>query len=154
MINGALIAPILDSGSTPGRLVAGRPTLYHYTCVHSRRQIGDAGILKPAGSLIDAELDGSPESMAARFVWLTDLRTPVRDALGLTSVLLKCDRTQYRYRVGDHETALPWIEVRRMAIAKGFGPQVEALESGDARPRHWWVSPWPVAVELDSYRPA
>lgn len=107
------------------------PTLYHYTCDHGHQGIGS----------------GTGVLLARGLAWLTDLEVPIRDALGLTSVILSCDRTRHRYRATDAlEHVRPWMEVRRQVPAAW----VEALETTPgAAPRHWWVSSWPVMVEYD-----
>lgn len=119
--------------------------LYHYTCGHARERIGDTGRLLSAAELVDdwRELAALPTSA---LVWLTDLTTPIRDALGLSSNLTPCDRTAFRYRVLDTSTVVPWLYVRRdfpLAI-------VEGLEAAPgARPAHWYVSRLPVDVTYD-----
>jgi hypothetical protein len=106
------------------------PPLFHYTCDHGHQGIGEgpAGILLPNDGL----------------VWLTDLESPVREALGLTSHTLSCDRTQYRYRATAALAHVrPWTEARRQVRREVR----EALEAAPgAMPMHWWVSAWPVLV--------
>lgn len=111
------------------------PALWHYTCEH-----GDAGISReargPGAGLVRPGGDG--------FVWAADLDVPVRDALGLTSHLLDCDRMAHRWRIDDLSVAayfLPWVEarwsvdpVRRDAIEGAPGALL----------RHWWVARVPV----------
>lgn len=74
-------------------------------------------------------------------LWLTDLDVPVRGALGLTSNLLACDRTECRYVVDDpDDTVLAWTELRRSAPRDW----VEALEAAPGvMPRHWWLATGP-----------
>lgn len=105
--------------------------LFHYTCHERRMLIGDEGWLKP-----------SPQTL---LLWATDLDVPVREALGLTSVALDCDRGEYRYRVLEPEKFLPW-----MAIRRNFRPEfVEMLEHVDGvMPRHWWVAARPALARL------
>jgi len=105
--------------------------LWHYTCDHHRRQLGWNGALRPG-------LDG--------FVWMTDLDHPDAYGLGLTSMILRCDRTAHRYRVKVTDTARPWVEVRRE-----INPvRVEALESAPGvLLRHWWVATTLVPVVYD-----
>lgn len=77
-------------------------------------------------------------------VWLTDLDAPARDALGLTSHLIDCDRTQHRYRVTDLTSVQHWLQVRRSH------PLRDELEHArGARPMHWYVSLLPVSVIYD-----
>lgn len=106
--------------------------LWHYTCEHSRSRIGEEGWLQP---------------FASGLVWLTDLDVPVREALGLTSMLLTCDRTTYRYRVLDPSIGVPWTKVRRDFPAE----HRDELESAPgAMPMHWFVSALPVHVVLEN----
>lgn len=129
-------------------------TLYHYTCDHAHLLLGRSGILLP-GCLLNGP---NPKHLHreipfhAALVWATDLARPNRDALGLTSYLLDCDRTTHRYRIirGDETGMVPWADVRRSMIARGMGDTVYFLEEAhDTRPRHWWVSSSPVSVEYD-----
>lgn len=106
-------------------------TLWHYTCNHHRAQLGWNAALMPG-------LDG--------FVWLTDLDHPHAAALGLTRVVLTCDRTAHRYRVTGAVPARPWTEVRREVNPV----RVQALESAPGvLPRHWWVAETLVPVVYD-----
>lgn len=116
-------------------------TLWHYTCSHTYAYLGDSGLLVPAQNLVTTLDDYWP----AQFVWLTDLRSPIRDALGLTSTFQHCDRTAYRYRVADTSTVFRWADVRRTV------PNAELLELADgARPAHWYVSVEPVPAVLSN----
>lgn len=106
-------------------------TLWHYTCDHHHLQLGRRNVLTPGR-------DG--------FVWLTDLDHPYAAALGLTSVVLACDRTAHRYRVRYAADARPWTEVRREVNPV----RREALESAPGvLPRHWWVATTLVPVVYD-----
>lgn len=109
--------------------------LYHYTCGHTRVKLGSrTATLRP----------NTVPGLMSPLVWLTDLDKPIADALGLTSLLLLCDRTEHRYRVTDNTSAARWISVRRRH------PLRHALESAPgARPMHWWVSSLPVPVIYD-----
>lgn len=97
--------------------------LYHYCCAHSAPKIQDDGVLKPNGFLL-------------RAVWATDLERPDRDALGLTSNFIQCDRTEYRVVVdGRHFTH--WFKARAdvsPAIRDGL-----ELAPG-VTPGNWYVS--------------
>jgi hypothetical protein len=108
-------------------------TLYHYTCRHSHGEITDS--LRPFGAYVPGGL-----------VWLTDLDVPMRDALGLTSVTLSCDRTAYRYRVTDEASCVRWVDYRSKVdrvIVRGLE------EAHGAMPMHWWVSEQRVPVAFD-----
>lgn len=113
--------------------------LWHYTCRHAAAKIGRRGELVPAAQLV------AHTYPTGRVVWLTDLSVPIRDALGLTSELLECDRIERRYRVLDPSGALRWVDVRREWMDM-WRSHLE--QSPGARPAHWWVHPGPVPVEL------
>jgi len=109
--------------------------LYHYTCDH-----GMTGIQQS-----DMWLKPNPAALW-RLVWLTDLDVPDRDALGLTSHLLDCDRTRHRLRI-KKDTAISWWPhwCRAEGITRA---QRDGLElAPGARPRHWYVTPWPIRAE-------
>lgn len=119
--------------------------LWHYTCHHGRHGIGELGVLVPACQLTD-----EPMPWTGRLVWLTDLKVPMREALGLTQLLAKCDRTAHRYRVLDDTDASRWVQVAH------FLPLEERIElegAPGARPAHWYVSLEPVPVQLDEVQP-
>lgn len=103
--------------------------LYHYTC-HDHGEIGirESGLIKPGR-------DG--------LVWMTDLDVPVREALGLTSYSLRCDRTAVRFEVTDNGYTQPWVRARR-----GLDPRFVAdLEAAPGiMLMHWWVSGRPVRL--------
>lgn len=121
------------------------PTLWHYTCEHSAAKLGASGLLVPALELVPFERrDRLP--WWGDLVWLTDLAVPIRDALGLSSLGLVCDRIEHRYRVTDAETCRWWIEARKVMPSEWRVPLEQAP---GARPRHWWVSAMWVPVELD-----
>lgn len=109
-------------------------TLYHFTCRHVSPLIGRRGVLTPKPQPL---LGGWP------LIWLTDLDVADRDALGLSSNMISCDRTEVRYVVDDPDSCLPWdvwaegrhvLRSRRSALT--FGCQ----------PAHWWVSEHPLKV--------
>jgi hypothetical protein len=102
------------------------PALYHYTCDHGADGIRRDGLIRPHPSLaLDVEL-----------VWLTDLDAPYREALGLTSHLLSCDRTAHRFEVAT-EGALWWP---RYARTLPPGTRCALESSYGAMPAHWWVA--------------
>jgi hypothetical protein len=75
--------------------------------------------------------------------WFTDLPEPMREALGLTSATLPCDRTEWRVTVSDPSMLIPWS---RFARDRGVPRrQREDLERY-GRPAHWWVSEEPVPI--------
>lgn len=120
-------------------------TLWHYTCDHGRTLIGDPGILVPALELVPMT-QRDDVGITGRVVWLTDLDTPIRDALGLTSRILRCDRTAHRYRV-DH----PGYATRYVEWARTLDRETRhSLElAPGAMPMHWYVSTRPVRVTYD-----
>lgn len=120
--------------------------LFHYTCGHGRKGLGDMGLVKPYTLLVkdtlttsDLGLDPILQWLQQR-VWFTDMATPNRDALGLTMNYTRCDRTKWRYRltVPPAEAGLEaWMEARDHVPATIR----DLLErSPGARPRHWWVA--------------
>jgi hypothetical protein len=109
--------------------------LYHYTCAdHGRPGIDRDGVLRP----------NSHPWLATPLVWLTDLDQPWREALGLTSNLLSCDRAAVRY------TADPSGCVRWTVWARRLPRDLrEVFESAPGvLPGHWWVSERPLPVRV------
>lgn len=112
--------------------------LYHYTCSDH----GAPGIERE-GLIIPGRMRGVTIPQA-RWAWFTDLNTPIRDALGLTSHYARCDRTAHRYIVEDPHI-VPWHTIRRNVSQRIRN----ALESAPgAMPMHWWVADQPVAVRV------
>lgn len=105
-----------------------------------------AGILD-AG---DGKLSGliNPNAMGDRLVWLTDLPVADRGALGLTSYILKCDRTAFRFTVdADQPGITAWVDwCRAHRITRELRDRYEGTYG--ARPLHWWVSDQPVIGRL------
>lgn len=110
--------------------------LFHYTCDHGWSGIREAGEVRAN----EHPLLGEPLS------WWTDLDAPLRDALGLTSYVLACDRTAYRVSVelSDCPEIVWWPRWARRRVP----PQVRAyLESAPgAAPAHWYVAERAVPV--------
>lgn len=103
--------------------------LYHYTCAdHGEPGIRASGVIRPG-------LD--------ELVWLTDLAEPIRDALGLTQHVTRCDRMAYRFAVQDNGYTLPWHRAR-LALPRVYVDELEAAPG--VMPMHWWVSGRPVRV--------
>lgn len=118
-------------------------SFYHYTCSHSAPLILRSGTVRPLGQL--ACLSGqmpTDRHWMLDIAWFTDLEEPLREALGLTSVTLQCDRTEWRLTVSDPSTLLPWSRYARRRVPVD---QREDLERY-GRPAHWWVSLEPVPV--------
>ena len=130
------------------------PPLFHYTCYHHHRFIGS--LLQPAARLMDArtrkKLMEYPLAarMAAQVVWLTEMPAVVwlnRTALGLTTELAKCDRTQYRYRAtGGY--LVPW-RAARLHWPESVVAELEKVPG--SRPSTWWLSAAPVPVVFDPH---
>lgn len=100
--------------------------LYHYTCEHARNKIIIDWVLKPHAHAYKGLL------------WLTDLDQPDILGLGLTSFMLKCDRTAYRVTV-ETDLATPWTEWAhenkvQMIIRMGLDG------NPGSKPLNWWVA--------------
>jgi hypothetical protein len=101
--------------------------LYHYSCRHGADAIHrDGGLLRPH------QHPWLPEPL----LWLTDLDVPHREGLGLTSITLHCDRTEFRFAV-DTTTAIWWPQYAHR-INRSVRAQFDA--AAGAMPAHWWVS--------------
>lgn len=107
-------------------------TLYHFTCDHGRRAIGKAGLIRP-----------NRRAMVP-VAWFTDLPDPDALALGLTSIILSCDRLAHRYRVTDARDVVPWSEFGN--VHPGIRAALES--SPGAQPDHWFVASKPVPARL------
>jgi hypothetical protein len=119
--------------------MANPEALYHFTCRHSKSDIGTSNcLLRP---MIRHPL------MGCKVLWLTTEATPDRESTGLTMNLQRCDRMEFRYVVTDDvERCHPWLDSQARAIAN---PQVvsDMEEFGD--PEHWWITTWPVRARFD-----
>lgn len=107
--------------------------LYHYTCSHAAEGIARDRLLRPHKQI---QLDGR------ELVWMTDLDTPDRDALGLTSRHLRCDRTEFRATVILPRAGHWPAYVRRLPRDVRL-----AAREMSGLPMHWWVSELLVPVE-------
>lgn len=122
--------------------------LYHYTCSHGHDCIGDQGHLHPVRSLVDeSKFAGWPawKLQLVKMVWLTDLDAPMREALGLTSKVSPCDRTQHRYRMVGY-SPIRYTAARR-DLPKRLRDELESAPG--AMPMHWWFAYTPVPVVYD-----
>ena len=117
-------------------------SLYHFTCDHGYADIIRDGHVKPLFDILGGmEGDGPAAPPSGSFAWFTDLDTPNRDALGLTSRILSCDRTAYRFEVTDETQVARWLDMRRLL------PALWPLElAPGAMPAHWWIASEPVPV--------
>jgi hypothetical protein len=124
---------------------------WHYTCGHRAPLIRDDGYVLP-GHKVQRD-PGTPSPIGAipwaAYAWFTDLDLParvptldpMRDALGLTMDLLRCDRVEYRFRAIEGARLIHWVDIRRNY------PWSQFLEAAPgARPAHWYVSVDPVPV--------
>lgn len=124
-------------------------SFWHYTCEHSQRKMGDTGMLLPLRQLVGADplarhLSGFRAPLG-HIIWLTDLDSPIADALGLTRNSLRCDRTAHRYRVVDY-VPMHYPSVRRH-LSKKLRDELETAPG--AMPSHWYVAYTPVPVVYD-----
>lgn len=126
---------------SPGPATVSR-TLWHYTCAHGDLGIGARGILLPPLWQISEVPLGLPLGAYTLLglIWATDMDPPNREALGLTSATLSCDRTTHRYAV-PARLFIRWGAARDRAPAE----LVNALERArGAQPARWWVTDTPV----------
>lgn len=117
------------------------PTLWHFTCSHAARAIGRRGVLRP---------HPQPALGGIELTWATDLHTPDRDGLGLTSLTLRCDRTGHRYRITEPHYFEPWLlsgARAELLVDRRAWRQVARLET-DRRPDRWWVTTVPARAVL------
>lgn len=106
--------------------------LYHYTCADAAPLIFSSGYVRP---------NNQPQLGGIALAWFTDLDWPDRDALGLTSYSLRCDRTEYRCTVDADVTR--WVRFARTLPAT-LRRGLELAEG--ALPMHWWVAAASVPV--------
>lgn len=107
--------------------------LYHYTCSGAARLIDECGYLLPYPQ---TQLDGR------KLIWLTDMDTPDRQALGLTSHTLSRDRTKHRVTVDVN--AHRWVHYVRTMPTPARRLALDLAMAPGARPMHWWVAANPV----------
>lgn len=119
-------------------------TLFHYCCEHVAPKIARDGFLKPgmAWRHYDFKMLSHGEPMsglwrAPAVVWLTDLARPDRQALGLTSFTLPCDRTEVRFTVSDATGVVPW---RDFAETHGAASDWLSVMEAGRSPEHWFVA--------------
>jgi len=113
-------------------------TLYHFTCRHSKSDIGTSNcLLRP---MIRHPLLG------CKVLWLTTEASPDRLSTGLTMDRINCDRMEYRYVVTDLANCHPWLgSPERGAVSPKVLADIESL--GD--PDHWWITDRPVRAKFD-----
>jgi len=112
--------------------------LYHFTCKHSKSDIGTSNcLLIPMirHPLLDCKV-----------LWLTTEATPDRERTGLTMDRINCDRMEYRYVVSDLSRCRAWLaSIERTTALKRAIDDLESL--GD--PEHWWITDQPVRARFD-----
>jgi hypothetical protein len=108
--------------------------LYHYTCDHR------AGQIRSSGRLVGNAHPLMPHIGA--LIHLTDLDTPDRDALGLTSRILRCDRTKHRVTV-ETDAAVHWPRFAR-TIPRHVRENLESARG--ALPMHWYIATEPIRI--------
>lgn len=121
---------------------------YHYTCEHGREAIGDTGkLISPVQLAGEAAFARWPKWQRglADIIWMTDLDSPDRDGLGLTSNTIRCDRTVHRYRVAGYKP-IRYVTFR-LELPKRARDQLE--EAPGVLPMHWWMAYTPVPVVYD-----
>ena len=125
--------------------------LYHYTCDHGRAALGGQAEVLPIWALLARSMRTDQIPPVANFSWFTDLASPQRKALGLTSNILKCDRTMHRYRVvPEAEKRCAWWMDVRDRVDEEIRRNLESVAG--VKPGHWWVATMPVAVFYDPVR--
>ena len=112
-------------------------TLWHFTCDHGYSGLGERGRLRPNKHTMLPGL-GS-------LIWLTDDPAPDRDAVGLTSQFLTCDRMLYRYRVLTPGRCVKWTALRHRA-----DPDTRQVLESYGEPETWWISFEPLVAVLDN----
>lgn len=115
--------------------------LFHYTCDHGAAAVERDGLVVPSPLRSPASTPSGVDGAA--LVWLTDRATPSADALGLTSLIVDCDRT--RWRVSVHApAAVPWLEWADRHRVRALYRMLLTARGGEWR--RWWVSEEPAVV--------
>ena len=120
--------------------------LYHFTCACSVKRINQqGGVLRPIvpWATLDKALgrDG-PTGLAGAptVLWLTDMDVPNVQALGLSSTMLRCDRTEYRYVVetGPRDPVMPWWLYAKVLYQAS--PRWLSWMQHERDPKRWYVA--------------
>jgi hypothetical protein len=110
--------------------------LYHYTCRDGARGIHHTGTILPNPHPL---LPSLPP-----LVWLTDLPVPDRQALGLESTILTCDRTEVRITVDAAKT--PIYRWRDFAADRGMRRRDRRPFERGRQPDRWYVAVQPIPL--------
>lgn len=103
--------------------------LYHYTCSHQVDQIRETMTLRGLVHPLMPAL--------GPLIHLTDLPVPDRNGLGLTSRILKCDRTEWRCTV-DAPDVFHWPRFARLyEMPKEVREELESVPG--VLPMHWYI---------------
>lgn len=124
------------------------PDLYHFCCEHSAAGIEAAAYRVVPVAVTAPYVKGDkdhPLPVLMEVSWFTDMAQPDRFALGLTSTIITCDRTERRFRVLDASGIVRWVDFMREHLS----PEERAVarRALPGLPLHWYVSTEPVAVE-------
>ena len=106
--------------------------LWHFTCTdHGEPGIRRSGLVLP-----------NPRAMLP-VAWFTSNPDVPREALGLTSHALTCDRMACRFEAASRRHLIPW---RHFAAPHPVRRLLESAPGVD--PALWWVSTRPVPVAV------
>jgi hypothetical protein len=114
--------------------------MYHFTCTHSQPGIDSLGYVIPTSQITLGR---------ARLSWWSILPDPERAWLGLSSLLLSCDRFEVGYEATSDAEIIPWPTwARTMAVLHPeLRDSILLLEAAHgARPHLWGVAEVPVPV--------
>lgn len=120
--------------------------LYHFTCDHGAKGIERDRAVVPLSLMPEAASKVDRIDVADRWLldlaWFTDLPTPDRLEIGLTSHSISCDRLSHRFEV-EPRGAIWWpVKMRDLRV-----PLARALSMTEgARPAHWWVASQPMRL--------
>jgi hypothetical protein len=120
-------------------------TLWHYTCEHGRRALGETGTLLPAAlqSGVDVTRIRARHRWLLQVAWATDLDAPDIAGLGLTNETISCERWRHRYRITNESAFAPWHSYARTLPVS----ERDLLETATgALPAHWWVATLPAVA--------
>lgn len=130
---GKFHADVGGSGSVAGRAM----TFYHFTCAHVAHKLGRHAILRPPTG------QHPIHPTFPRVLWLTDMARVTtqedKDSLGLTSEIITCDRTKYRYAVSGKEAdkIIPWLgSDARARLSPDLLKDLEYY----GNPTHWFIT--------------